>query len=385
MVADVALLNRLATAQASLDALANYNFVVGQSIAAAQRQAQAEAFQQIVAARDQRTYVASLYRELLQNSVRIYSGMSGQDVARRAALSATGEIADFTQLIGQNYGRLIRSRRGQFADANTRVGREANRAALSAFERGRLGTSSYRSGEGNLRYKRFAGGQMSAALASDNMFLARPDGLAWINAAWLDLQAPQWYRLNFGAGLAGSGTRSPQQYSVAFFEQNVGSIGLTGFQTSPGFFLPAGFFSTNGNLSGAVALGSGRGDAFRPLSYNTNQIISQAQDGNNRNKQSFVRRAPLLTRGIKGTNYLDAGMAVIARAWPIAQTGVIRNILNESIQSGGTTTEFSISGVDLADQRRFAAQVNTQMDTLVSRALNARGPGSVSRGFLNAL
>ena len=172
---------------------------------------------------------------------------------------------------------------------------------------------------------------------------------------------------------------------MSFFEQNVGSIGLTGFQTSPAFFLPAGFFSTNGNLSGAVALGSGRGDAFRPLSYNTNQIISQAQDSNNRSRQSFVRRAPLLTRGIKGTNYLDAGMAVIARAWPIAQTGVIRNILNESIQSGGTTTEFSISGVDLADQRRFAAQVNTQMDTLVTRALDARGPGSVSRGFLNAL
>ena len=376
------LLNRLVTAQAQSNALANYNYVVGQTIDAARRQAEAEAFQQIIAARDQRTYVSTLYRDLLDSSVRIYSAMSGQDVARRAAQTATGEMTGVIRAIGQNYSRLIRSRRGAFAEANARVGREANRAALAAFERGRKGGSAYRSGEGNLRYKRFAGGQMSAALASDNMFLARPDGLAWINAAWLDIQAPQWYRLNFGAGIAGSSSPPSRPYQVSFFQQPVGVIGLVGFQTSPSFFLPAGFFTTNGNLSGAVAAGSGRGQAFRPLSYKTSSIVDEAKSGG-RDKQSLVRRAPVLSRGIRGTNYLDAGMAVIAKAWPLEQTRLIRNILTESVQSGGTTTEFSISGIDLKDQRKFAAQVTKEMDTLVSRALSARGPGSVGRSFLS--
>lgn len=388
------LINSLQTAAATIDAQQNYAFLVGQSINQAQRAAQSAAFNDIIAQRDQRTYLATLYRQLLASGVRTYSGMSGQDVARRAAAEATGAMADVVQAVGQNYGRLIRSRRGSFAAANRDVGREANRAALASYQATKGEGSKFRAGEGGLKFRRYAGGQLAAAIASDEMFIARPDGLTWINAAHLDQKAPQWYRLNFGAGARGSATRRALQYQVTFLGQPVGTIGLSAFRSSPSFYMPAGFFTTDGSFAGRQAFGAGRGQAYRPFSYKGGQLrseiagalqnaparargqISRVQDlGSNR----------LLTQGIAAQNYLDAGMASIARTWPARQTSLIRGILNESVQSGGVTTEFSIGGVDLADQRRYLAQTNAELDRLIVQLQGARGRSFVSNQFLGRL
>jgi hypothetical protein len=388
------LINSLQTAAATIDVQQNYAFIVGQSVNAQQRALQAAAFNEIISQRDQRTYLATLYRQLLAAGVRTYSGMSGQDVARRAASEATGAMADVVQAVGQNYGRLIRSRRGAFAAANRDVGREANRAALVAYQSAKGEGSKFRSGEGSLKFRRYAGGQLAAAIGSDEMFIARPDGLTWINAAHLDQKAPQWYRLNFGAGAKGAASGNALQYQVTFLGQPVGTIGLASFRSSPSFYMPAGFFSSDGSFAGRSPFGAGRGQAYRPFSYKGGQLRSEIagalQNASPRIRGQIARVQDLgsnrlLTQGIRAMNFLDAGMASIARTWPVRQTSLIRDILNESVRSGGTTTEFSIGGVDLADQRRFLAQTSSELDRLIVQLQGARGRSFVSNQFLSSL
>ena len=369
----------IGTAARSQDALAEFFVVVGQSIALDDRIEQALALQRIQAAHSQNVYIQSVYQQLLSEGVRIYAGMTGADIARKAAALAGNEVANVVDVVGQNYGRLVRSRRPAFREANARVGREANRAALQAFERGRLGTSTYRSGETSLRYKRYAGGKMAAALSSDEMFLAKPDGLLWLNGPHLDIQAPQWYRLNFGAGAKGASSKRPVNYSLKFFDQNVGTIGLVGFQVSPSFFLPAGFFTSDGSFAGRTANGAARGQAFRPVNFQRGRLQAEAAAAlqtapvrvraavTNVNRLANRRQ---LSQGIRGTGFLDAGIAAMAQGWPIAQTRLIGEIMRDSIQSKGTITPFSVAGIDLADQRVFAKQLTTQLDSLVSRSFN---------------
>jgi len=392
-------LNLLATAQAAINRQASIDFVVGQQIAQRQRIAQALALAEIRQARDERTYVNTLHRDLLNAGVRVYAGMASADVARLAAAQASEGMVDVTSLIAQKYSRLIRARRGPggaFATANREVGREANRAAELAFQgTKRPNSSSFRASEGGLRFRRYAGGQMSLALLSDKNFIAKADGLFWIVAPHLDLAAPQWYRLNFGAGALGAATNGSRSFQVTFFGQNVGVVGLAAFRASPTFTLPPGFFTSDGSWTGRVASGSPSGQAFRPANFNRGQIRAE-QSSSLQSRVPFITRqtkqinfdfntTPIVTKGIRAQNFLDAGMASIARTWPVAQTRVIKDVLNESVLSGGTTTAISVAGVDLVDQRQFAVKVNTEFDAAIAKLKAGVGSNRVSSAFLGSL
>lgn len=384
----------LATQQAVSDSLTYYNYVVGQSIEYEARLAQAEAYASIIADVDRRTYIQSLLPRLLESGVRSYSGLSGFDVYSRAAEQATGSVAELMTVVSGTYKKLIRSRRATFTNANIDVGREANRAAAQSFERQKLGSSKYRSDEGNIRWRRFADGAMKKALEGDEMFLARPDGLLWINAPFLDLNAPQWYRLNFGAGTRGASTPPARAFKVEVFGQNVGSVGLVGFRPSPPFRMPKGFFTSSavGAATGIKPFGPRAGQAYRPLNYRTSELRQEVAGLRPAQQKDFAsisgvgkKSAGQVTKGIRGTNYLDAGIATIARAWPLRQNAIVRDIMQESVNSGGTATEFSLKAIDLSDQRKYASQLESEVERLVNAARGSRGFGALSSGFLDAI
>lgn len=347
------------TANAVANTQAYYNYVVGESVQLAARQAQAEAFNTLVQSTNYRTYNQTIAVGLLESGARVYAGLSGYDVITSAAVRGSEGVRDIATQISRVYRSQVRNRRDRFIGLYRAVGRQANLAAATAMERRKLGTSAFRSGEGDLRKRRYAGGQLKAALLSDEMFLARPDGLAWLSAAHLDINAPQWYRINFGAGARGSGTPPPKAYNVNFLGTNTGQMGLVGFRTSSPFVLPAGFFSTDGTTANVVPRSRGvRGQAY----------LLGPQQG-----LPYQRRAwgpPVVTRGIRGTNYLDEGIKVIARETPLALAVEFRDILRESVASGGTETEFSVKAIDLSDQRRLLKRMDQAITPLLGPALN---------------
>lgn len=196
-----------------------------------------------------------------------------------------------------------RSDRGAFQDIHQRVGDLAQDSVLRAYDQlvtareGPASRTHYRAGA-----NRQAGGVLRRALGNGNFFEATPDGLRWVNVAMLDTEARHWHRVNFGA--AGRGEGSTAQFDVRYGNLVVGALGYSE-GPSPPFAVPRGVWI---NMEGGrVKAGANpRGaDAFYPQGQRPPGIFGAP-----------TRRRT--SAGIEEKNFLDAGLARIAREFPRA-------------------------------------------------------------------
>lgn len=121
---------------------------------------------------------------------------------------------------------------------NKIIGERARDAALNSYRQTVKRKTDDPRGRGSPQNPRYSGGMLGNALASDKMFHADADNVRFPNTAWLDQQAKQWHRLNFGAVPHKPVKRRPR---IRIAGETVGTIGFNQ-GPSPMVMMPKGFF-----------------------------------------------------------------------------------------------------------------------------------------------
>ena len=247
--------------------------------------------------------VATMVTEAVQAATRITS----KQVAELAAAIERGAAPGERQII------------------HDRIAKQAQLSTLRSYDQTARRTNQqpgYRSGP-NTKWRRYSGGRLRAALADPSFVSASPDGIEFGNIALLNKRAAQWARLNFGAGQRGSGSKPSTAVTINGLV--VAALGLEE-PARPGFMIPVGYFVNeegtpirpNASRTGVAFYPAGTGDRrYRGRTY-------EAADGKRRPIPMTARRT---TRGIRARNFLDAGVARIAREIGPAYENLYRDLV----------------------------------------------------------
>lgn len=267
--------------------------------------------------------------------------------------SAQAEMALFAESL-RNQNR--RDRDGRVRQIHDKAGKLAQAATLRRFK------ASHPSRARKVRSNtRMAQGALARAIASPGFYTARYDGVSFANRALLDSTAKQWYRLSFGAGRRGRATPDVRDHKIRFFGEIAGTLSLKGYGPSAGFNMPAGLWVDDiGRPAGKriwtsdsgiqITFAGGHdpsrrgvsGDEFLAGGYryfkDTDQDFFSGPNVGSirtaaRRKSKFLldRASPRIpTKGIVGTNYLDAGVNVLAREIGTGWTVLMREWFQEA-------------------------------------------------------
>lgn len=295
-------------------------------------------------------YVQELMRI---RGIEYYHNLTIDRVVLTASIFARGSAAESVGIVAKTYKQLMKNKAHAFQKMFERVGQEATAGVAKEFAKTKVGGSSkgFRS-DAPGQYRRDSGGKLAKALRSPNMYVATKDGLLFINRNWLDINARQWYRLNFGAGGAGSSGRRPGWKPVSFFGANAGHIGLTDYSVSKAFQMPQSFWLLGGADAGGNILGkdirppnaSRRGrDDLIPIGYAKGKV--------GRQDFGLVKEALMSrrwTRGIKAQGFLDTGVSRIATLAPAGIETIYAQIARETLQDAGSASAriFNKNGVE---------------------------------------
>lgn len=236
----------------------------------------------------------------LTAAIRDFEGFSRQTLAgamtaaMEAANSATSrQVQDLLDVFQRDVGR---SERRTFFET---LGSRAHSTVIRSYTASRAasgGPAGYRADEADPRMRRYAGGQLLAALSDPgNVYVTTERGILFgPDAAELDQRAAQWFRLNFGA-LPQAGRRA-ERFNVSFSNLHLFSVG---FDVGPSraFSIPergyGGYFRHDGS--------------FYPLgSKESYQAAAGSGDD-----ITLIKRRP--TKGIKARHFFDAGLERFVR------------------------------------------------------------------------
>lgn len=176
-------------------------------------------------------------------------GITVDQIINNARSSLGNMMQDF-QTFSENYEKQVKQSRKTFAAAHVRAAERAQAAILLRYDETHEGRESYRTNPAEARLKRFAGGKLRRALSSPSFFQVSYNSVGLGNLDLLNSQAPQWARLNFGAGAAansgskfssGKGSGGYSSNFSRFF--NAGATRLVSQPgPRPGFTIPRGFW-----------------------------------------------------------------------------------------------------------------------------------------------
>lgn len=211
-----------------------------------------------------------------------------RDALAGSALGSTGIAADFARALDQT----VRASKNQLANVHHGLGQLMQQETVDAYLDMRQNNPqarrlpAYRPPYGHptlTRSKpRDSGGKLEAALRSPNFFWATHDGIGFGNIKELDRTARQWHRLNYGVrgGKGGPGA-APAKFDVHMLGLKVGKIGLRAEPSRRQMKMPLGVFMEG---------------AFYPLS-----------------RKGYKTKGMYATVGINAWNFMDAGVAALAR------------------------------------------------------------------------
>ena len=196
--------------------------------------------------------------------------------------------------------KVISDRRYKLKTIHERAARGAQQAIVDAWREGH--SAPYRIGKG--RNQRDAGGALLRAVSSPNFYRAANDGVDFINPVWMDSQARQWYRINFGAGTRGLTTPPGQVARLSILGQTTTVSPLARFKAGAATPLPPGWWAHGGDGQPIEFDGSrrGSGDAFYLRS-------SLKRKGIPSDLFPFLSHSPTPSLGFAGNRYLDVGIA----------------------------------------------------------------------------
>jgi hypothetical protein len=239
------------------------------------------------------------------------------DIRNQANIVAGRLTGDLVEVFGAYIAGLkaaVRNRPTRLAALWQQAGEEGQRAILASYDAAYGNSTPYRWDDQG-KNRRYSNRALRRALASPQLFRAGPDGLDFIRTAYLDQEARQWYRLNFGA--APRGLSHPSAQRMSFFGLfDLKGLNLDAYGPSGGFSIPPGVWSNQAlastpkgsDLAALIRSGTGRGRAFYPVK------LDDAGTGVRRHHVSEAR----LTRGIQGTGFLNDGVDAVNKAFPQA-------------------------------------------------------------------
>lgn len=306
-----------------------------------------------------------------------------REVIQQAAIQMNGALANEMEIFSEAMSSsMARNRDGRVTRIHTIAGQEAVKSTVRSYERRRrkVRKAADRAAPGSSfaarqpaflrRSRRYANGVLGKALASNQMYDARWDGVSFINSTFLDRTARQWYRLNFGAGDRGRSTPRPGDYPIKFFGESVYSMTLKPFGPSGSFVLPAGAwfgFDGGGSSLPTPSIASGprrtlgnkasRAGAPDPSRRGLDQFIPGGF--NNlaypRRRTQGIQGSPFLDAGVKAlTHHLGRGWSVLMNEWfeeaAVQRTGPISVLLNPdaaAVASQKISQELRDMNVDL--------------------------------------
>jgi len=240
-------------------------------------------------------------------------------VVRSVALQMAEASEIGTAMLVRKYAKgMLRSesKRKDLTEMHERLAKNAQRSILNSYKSGKKrGRSSYRMNDtGTL--KRYSGGALSKALENRKLFISDATGIGGINIRLLDSQARQWYRLNFGALPRSS--KVPGQGSFKLFGQIAGTkLSLRKYGPSKPFFVPNSI-RTVGKSS---KLGLNETPPFSSWSTGSPKV-RRGKGSRSPGPYIYVYGKPkrgklagtfnsVLSKGITGTRFLDAGIQFI--------------------------------------------------------------------------
>ena len=206
----------------------------------------------------------------------------------------------------EKFGEAMKVQPTQDMDrAHQDIAENMRQAVRSAYE---TNVENVRKVEPYTRSSRLSG-HLSRVVRRKDLVTADAAGISFVDQNVMDKEAAHWRRLNFGAGEQ-AGPQS-QPHPLRLFGEVLGTASL-GEGPSRAFVLPKGFFIQGGKAvlphSKYRGAGSeGRFVASRKSPYH-----------------------PAVTVGIRGRQFLDAGLEVLERELPIRYS----DLLNEWVQRG---------------------------------------------------
>ena len=226
------------------------------------------------------------------------------------------------------------TRRELMADVNKRVAAGAQNAVVEAYQASPIGKQESYRGNDTGKWRRFSGNRMRNALSSPRFQDSDKDGIYFGNISFLDSQAKQWYRLNFGADGTNKSKagRSPGVGSMRFFGKAISKrVDLSDYPPSEAFFIPKGavfssdFMGSSGRVRG-VPRGAHGTSALYVLGAGGASLKRVTK---NDPKPSVFRRRQMAS-GIRGGRFLEAGARYINENYGKEVTEVANTWFRES-------------------------------------------------------
>lgn len=287
----------------------------------------------------------------LSRSVQSYAIMGGQAMILDAIEAVGNGIYDSLRNAADAMNaKVVKDRSTTFTEIHRRVAEDALITMVNVWPKGH--TDPYRANASG-KLHREAGGRLRRAVGNTNMYRVSRDGIDFINPVWLDSQAKQWYRINFGAGPEGANTPAPKTQKVVIFGQVIpGDFGLIGFGPSKQFFLPPGYWFEKGRPEKAVPWGSSRGDWFGLRRSGLNVVSPKAR--------GLISKQPRPSIGFAGNNALQVGvnriLVTLPHEYDKLVAGWIKEFKDYATRRGPFTSQ-PVTG-RVKDIQRFGAVLN---------------------------
>lgn len=286
------------------------------------------------------------------------------------------ESEQYLSNLGKLAKTLSRQRRAEWKNAFDVIGSEATKATVNRYKKvhasRRRGTSAepYRANESGPMH-RYAGKVLENALSSKAMYLARPDGLSFVNVSFLDSRAKQWARLNFGVSPRGDG--GGIQGDLGQFQKNVKglsrNLSFGNVQTSYGDVkkietdIRFGFSSIGPRDPMVMPQGLWyQGGFTRGGPDRTRRGFDQFSPGG----PKITRGSKVTTQGVAAWGFLNAGVAVIANNVPSTIQGLVIQGIQEAFE--GNTSQLAVKAkVPVAQINEIVAYTDTYIQSATTR------------------
>lgn len=260
-------------------------------------------------------------------------------ILRQFAAESTSQLAKSMEKFLRSLQRSSSSGRAGVTAINSQLGQEFQHKVVASYSKRIKHKEPYRHKESDSRLRRYAGGHMDRALESPSaMYRVSGNQLYLVDKSAMSKLAPQWYRLNFGAGSAGSGGRAPMGGNWRLGRKTIRfKFSLEGMPPSKAFRVPdgTGAFAvysqkhSGKNIKVRVSHREGSSSRYMP---GMAMYLQGAKDG-----QTVTNP---WSKGIKGMHFFEDGIDWVNKRYPEELNELINTWFRSAQDSLGRRKSF---------------------------------------------
>lgn len=266
-------------------------------------------------------------------------------ILRQFAAESTSQLAKSMEKFLRSLQRSSSSGRAGVTAINSQLGQEFQHKVVASYDKKIKHKKPYRHEETNKKLRRYADGVMGSALESPSaMYRVSGNQLYLVDKGIMDELAPQWYRLNFGAGGAGSGGRTPMGGNWRLGRKTIRfKFSLEGMPASKAFTVPAFGGKDGGSRAFSVYSKEHSGKNLKVRVSNREGFESGYKPGMamylQGTKDGRVVNHPW-SKGIKGMHFFEDGIDWVNKRYPEELNELINTWFKSAQDSLGRRKSF---------------------------------------------